>query len=132
MNKKIILTISAVLILLANVLLIYKNYNTPKYELSSIRVTKRLDESLRDEIEINLSNEERKKIDGYIKKSNLNETKQITNCAILGIYSIYFGDYTLSFDRSCSTTYLYNANDNKSVQVNISNKFKDYIIDLSK
>lgn len=124
-NSRII--ISSVLVVLSAVLFAFnKTYilNNYKYDFNNIEL-KTLNKG-----NVELTKEQEKTIIKYLKKQDLNETKNPRNCAIFGWYQISFDKYVLSFDdKSCQGII---KNKQGYYQVDLSKDLVDYIIKISK
>lgn len=125
LNNRIL--ISSVLVVLSAVVLIFnKDYisNSYKYDFDNIKL-KTLNKG-----NISLTKEQEKKITKYLKKQDLNETKEQKDCAVFGWYQISFDDYIISFDNSSCVGYLKTKKD--YYQIDVSKDLIDYIIKISK
>ena len=132
-NKKnitsiVLLFIAAIVIILCFV--IHLN-NKSISKIGNVSVYKKVNYSSFDKEKINLTLDQENKIKNYISKESLKENKVLLDCEILGIYTIAFDDYEIAFDGADHfTTYLYNKKDDKYMQINISSKLKNYVINI--
>lgn len=67
-----------------------------------------------------------------MRQTNLKETDKLLNCMTVEAYIVYFDHYSIGFDDRNCVTYLYDKQTKKSIQIDISPDFKNYIINLEK
>lgn len=131
-NKSIISIFSLVVLLLAtiSVFLVYSN-NKTNGNIGNVEVYKRTDLSSISKEKVNLTKEEETKIKSYLNKESLEESKKQLDCMVLGKYTITFNSYEISFDDKKCASYLYDKEENKKIQVDISSRLRKYVIKIA-
>lgn len=124
MNKKNIIILSAIVVLLA-LFFIFKKGNN--YDYKDLKLYKKNDSY--ESYEVNLTDDEKQAIIKYLKKEKF--IKKETKCAYAGNYSISFDNIKISFDNNNDCGALYeNSNTMENYNTNISTNLKNYIINI--
>lgn len=127
-NNKTLLVLIVILLLFFSFLFVF----IQNRDSSSIEVYKRVSTDTKQEVKLPLTKEDKRQIKKYLKQTDLKETDRLLNCMSIGMYIVYFDHYSISFDDGNCVTYLYDKQTKKSIQIDISPDFKNYIINLEK
>lgn len=136
MKKKYLFLIPIIVIILVIILLVIPKNN---YDYSDIKLYVRKD-ILEEKTNITLSNKEKKKLVGILKRLTLKKKNLTPKCAIRGEYIIEFDNCEITFDEDECVTLFSDNNiylDNgiaavKNQSIYFPKHLKKYIINLAK
>lgn len=72
------------------------------------------------------------KINNYLKKEKLSKNDNMVKCMPQNTYIIEYNDYTLTFDNTDCTIYLYNNKTYENYQTTLSSDLKNYVKKICK